>query len=163
MTPRHPLSELYSMKSKLAAPHPAVHWRCGNMRCKTIAAVNGGSQRWSFRLEDASLRSPSLCVRVRGLELLTKRLFTGGVVAAAAPDARSSCALTAVSDHSGLSANRAGVLNAQSWRLIIVWLEVRVLPAPPRSPAQTGISRFSANRPEQAAICPRILSLQSAD
>ena len=33
-----------------------------------------------------------------------------------------SCALTAVSDHSGLSANRAGVLNAQSWRLIIVWL-----------------------------------------
>jgi hypothetical protein len=55
--------------------------------------------------------------------------------------------MTAVSDHSGLSANRAGVLNAQSWRLIIVWLEVRVLPAPPRSPAQTGISRFSANRP----------------
>jgi hypothetical protein len=35
-----------------------------------------------------------------------------------------SCALTAVSDHSGLSANRAAVLNAQSWRLIIVWLEV---------------------------------------
>jgi hypothetical protein len=30
------------------------------------------------------------------------------------------------------------------------WLEVRVLPAPPRSPAQTGISRFSANRPELA-------------
>ena len=50
------------------------------------------------------------------------------MVAAAAPDARSSCALTAVSDHSGLSADRAGVLNAQSWRLIIVWLEVRVLP-----------------------------------
>jgi hypothetical protein len=43
------------------------------------------------------------------------------------------------------------------------WLEVRVLPAPPRSPAQTGISRFSANRPELAAICARILSLQSAD
>jgi hypothetical protein len=42
--------------------------------------------------------------------------------------------LTAVSDHSGLSANRAGVLNAQSWRLIIVWFEVRVLPAAPRSP-----------------------------
>jgi hypothetical protein len=33
------------------------------MRCKTIAAVNGGSQRWSFRLEDASLRSLSLYVR----------------------------------------------------------------------------------------------------
>ena len=40
---------------------------------------------------------------------------------------------------------------------------VRVLPAPPRSPEQTGISRFSANRPEPAAICARILSLQSAD
>jgi hypothetical protein len=46
---------------------------------------------------------------------------------------------------------------------IIIWSEVRVLPAPPRSPAQTGISRFSANRPELAAICARILSLQSAD
>jgi hypothetical protein len=57
-------------------------------------------------------------------------------------DARSSCVLTVVSDHSGLSANRAGLLNAH------VWLEVRVLPAPPRSPAQTGISRFSANRPD---------------
>jgi hypothetical protein len=32
-----------------------------------------------------------------------------------------------------------------------------------RSPEQTGISRFSANRPELAAICARILSLQSAD
>ena len=51
------------------------------------------------------------------------------------------------SDHFGLSANRAGVLNAQSWRLIIVWLEVRVFPAPPRSPAQTEISQFNANRP----------------
>ena len=82
--------------------------------------------------------------------------------------------LTAVSDHSGLSANRAGLLNAQSWRLIIVWLEVRVLPAPPRSltrvsaitvwlevrvlpapprsPTQTEISRFSANSPELAGI-----------
>jgi hypothetical protein len=36
-------------------------------------------------------------------------------------------------------------------------------PSPPRSPAQTGISRFSANRPELAAIRARILSLQSAD
>jgi hypothetical protein len=51
--------------------------------------------------------------------------------------------LTAVSDHSGLSANRAGPLNAQSWRLIIVWLEVRVLPAPPRSLVQTEISRLA--------------------
>ena len=59
------------------------------------------------------------------------------MVAAAAPDARSSCALTAVSDHSGLSANRAGVLNAQSWRLIIVWLEVRA----PRSLAQLAAKR----------------------
>jgi hypothetical protein len=31
------------------------------------------------------------------------------------------------------------------------------------SSAQTGISRFSVNRPELAAICARILSLQSAD
>ena len=74
------------------------------------------------------------------------------MVAAAAPDARSSCALTAVSDHSGLSANRAGVLNAQSWRLIIVWLEVRVLPAPPRSLKQTEISGFGVNSPELAGI-----------
>src|SRR6201987_1617392 len=44
-----------------------------------------------------------------------------------------------------------------------VWFQVRVLSAPPRSPEQTGISRFSANRPELAAICARILSLQSAD
>ena len=54
-----------------------------------------------------------------------------------------------LADHSGLSANRAGVLNAQSWRLIIVWLEVRVLPAPPRSLTQTEISRFNANSPER--------------
>jgi hypothetical protein len=60
--------------------------------------------------------------------------------------------LTAVSDHSGLSANRAGLLNAQSWRLIIVWLEVRVLPAPPRSPTQTEISRFIVNSPELAGF-----------
>ena len=62
---------------------------------------------------------------------------------------------------SGLSANRAGVLNAQSWRLITAWLEVRVLPAPPRTPAQTEISQFSANSPELAAIRARIVSLQS--
>ena len=37
------------------------------------------------------------------------------------------------------------------------------LPAPPRSPAKMGISRISAYRPELAAICARILSLQSAD
>jgi hypothetical protein len=54
------------------------------------------------------------------------------------------------------------MLLAPYW-LITAWLEVRVLPGPPRSPEQTGISRFSANRPELAAICARILSLQSAD
>jgi hypothetical protein len=47
--------------------------------------------------------------------------------------------------------------------LVTDWLEIRVLPAPPRSRAQKGISRFSANRPELAAIRARILSLQSAD
>jgi hypothetical protein len=45
---------------------------------------------------------------------------------------------------------------------INAWLEVRVLPTPPRSLAQTEISRFSANSPELAAIRARILSLQSA-
>jgi hypothetical protein len=50
-----------------------------------------------------------------------------------------------------------------SQELIIVWLQVRVLPGPPRSPAQTEISQFNANRPELAAICARILSLQSTD
>ena len=64
--------------------------------------------------------------------------------------------LTAGSDHSGLPANRAGLLNAQSWRLIIVWLEVRVLPAPPRSLVQTEISRLVANSPELAGIRLRI-------
>ena len=68
--------------------------------------------------------------------------------------AASACALTAVSDHSGLSANRAGLLNAQSWRLIIVWLEVRVLPAPPRSPTQTEISAFVCVLPGIRAIWP---------
>jgi hypothetical protein len=72
-------------------------------------------------------------------------------------------ALTAASDHCALSANRAAVLNAQSWRLIIVWLEVRVLPAPPRSLAQTEISRLVANSPELAGIRVRILSLQAVD
>jgi hypothetical protein len=73
------------------------------------------------------------------------------VVAAAAPDARSSCVLTAVSDHSGLSANRAEVLNAQSWRLIIVWLEVRVLPAPP---IHIEITRFSSFIESCPGACP---------
>jgi hypothetical protein len=58
---------------------------------------------------------------------------------------------------------RAGVLNAQSWRLIIVWLEVRVLPAPPRSRHQTEISRFFMKSPELAGIRARILSLQAVD
>jgi hypothetical protein len=40
-----------------------------------------------------------------------------------------------------------------------VWLEVRVLPAPPRSPAQTGISRFSANRPRtDGDLCTHFVS-----
>jgi hypothetical protein len=51
----------------------------------------------------------------------------------------------------------------RAWRLIIVWLEVRVLPAPPRSPAQTEISRFSAKSPELAAIRARILSPWSVE
>ena len=34
---------------------------------------------------------------------------------------------------------------------------------PPRSPAQTEISQFNANRLELAAICAPILSLQFAD
>ena len=53
--------------------------------------------------------------------------------------------------------------NAQSYRLIIVWLEVRVLPAPPCSLTQTEISRFMANSPELAEIRARILSLQAVD
>jgi hypothetical protein len=36
--------------------------------------------------------------------------------------------------------------------LITVWFEVRVLPGPPRSPAQTEISQFNANRPELALL-----------
>jgi hypothetical protein len=43
------------------------------------------------------------------------------------------------------------------------WLEVRVLPAPPRSLTQTEISRFSANSPELAGILARVLSPQSVD
>jgi hypothetical protein len=35
---------------------------------------------------------------------------------------------------------------------ITVWLEVRVLPAPPRSPTQTEISRFIVNSPELAGF-----------
>ena len=57
-----------------------------------------------------------------------------------------------LADHSGLSANSAGVLNAQSWRLIIVWLEVRVLPTPPRSLMQKEICRFLASRPDFAGV-----------
>src|SRR6516165_1993495 len=51
------------------------------------------------------------------------------------------------------------MLNAQSWRLIIVWLEVRVLPGPPRSPAQTEISQFNANRPQFGGdLCTHFIS-----
>ena len=126
----------------------------------------------------ATSREISVCARLRGgagrtrtsnqtviaetrLNQGSPHRFTGGVVAAAL-DARSSCVLTAVSDHSGLSANRAGA-QCSELRLIIVWLEVRVLPAPPRSLTQTEISRFSANRPELAGIRARILSLQCVD
>jgi hypothetical protein len=74
--------------------------------------------------------------------------------------------LTAVSDHSGLSANRAGVLNAQSWRLIIVWLEVRVLPAPPRSLTQTEISRLTQGRTAEVSspvVMPALMQLVDID
>jgi hypothetical protein len=51
------------------------------------------------------------------------------------------------------------VLNAESWRLIIVWLEVLVLPAPPHSPSRTEIflpfvdtpRRYIRGRPRQLA------------
>ena len=49
-----------------------------------------------------------------------------------------------------------------SQELIIVWLEVRVLPAPPRSLAQTEISRFIANCPELAGFRVCASSLQRA-
>jgi hypothetical protein len=42
---------------------------------------------------------------------------------------------------------------------IIVWLEVRVLPAPPRSPVQTEISRCSANSAELVGFPAGTLSL----
>ena len=38
---------------------------------------------------------------------------------------------------------------AEVARLIIVWLEVRVLPAPPRSLTQTEISRLVVNSPRR--------------
>jgi hypothetical protein len=38
------------------------------------------------------------------------------------------------------------------WRLIMAWLEVRVLSAPPRSPIQTEISRCHANSAELAGF-----------
>ena len=44
-------------------------------------------------------------------------------------------------------------------RLIIVWLEVRVLPAPPRSPIQTEISRCHANSAEPPGFRASALSL----
>jgi hypothetical protein len=42
----------------------------------------------------------------------------------------------------------------RAWRLIIVWLEVRVLPAPPHSLAQE-ISRLLANSSELARLCAK--------
>jgi hypothetical protein len=49
--------------------------------------------------------------------------------------------------------------DGQSWRLIIVWLEVRVLPAPPHSPLQTEISQSPTNSPELAGFREGPLSL----
>ena len=49
------------------------------------------------------------------------------------------------------------------WRLITAWLEVRVLSGPPRSLAQTEISRFFMKSPKLAGIPVRILSLQCVD
>jgi len=49
------------------------------------------------------------------------------------------------------------------WEIRVTRLVRLRLRPPPRSPAQTEISQFNANRPELAAICARILSLQSAD
>src|SRR6516164_5433648 len=54
-------------------------------------------------------------------------------------------------------------VSARTLRKYLIQPNMGHLPGPPRSLAQTEISRFSANRPELAAICARILSLQSAD
>jgi len=47
--------------------------------------------------------------------------------------------------------------------LITAWLEVRVLPGPPRILTQTEISRFIAKCPDLAGIRARILSLRIVD
>src|SRR5207245_8525192 len=43
-------------------------------------------------------------------------------------------------------------LRFESFQLITVWLEVLVLPAPPRSPMQTDVSRSLTNGPQFAGI-----------
>jgi AraC-like DNA-binding protein len=49
------------------------------------------------------------------------------------------------SGHRGLGWAKEGARGVKGSRQIIVWLEVRVLPAPPRSPTQTEIARCPAN------------------
>jgi hypothetical protein len=58
---------------------------------------------------------------------------------------------------------RSSFVMAHSWRLIIIWLEVRVLPAPPHSLVGTEIFSLSANSPRTGAIRARILSLRPVD
>ena len=58
-----------------------------------------------------------------------------------------------------LSLQAGTLLSAQSTRLIIVWLEVRILPAPPHSPIQTEISRCLANSAELVGFRAGALSL----
>jgi hypothetical protein len=52
-------------------------------------------------------------------------------------------------------------ISVWGWWLIIVWLEVRVLPTPPRSPIQTEISRCHANSAEPPGFRAGALSLLS--
>jgi hypothetical protein len=85
----------------------------------------------------------------------------------ATPLLRALCEKRAVDQCSELAADN-GLVRSSSppslrWRLITAWLEVRVFSAPPRSLAQTEISRLVANSPELAGIRAPILSLQAVD
>jgi hypothetical protein len=114
-----------------------------------------------------SLFARDCVVGLGGLELLTKRLSAAGSEQSGAA-ARSSCVLTAVSDHSGPSS--AAAISApvnqcgEPWFTrvseITVWFEVRVLPAPPRSLVQAEISRLVANSPELAGIRVRSFAIR---
>ncbi len=55
------------------------------------------------------------------------------------------------------------LVNAQSTWLIIVWLEVRVLPAPPHSPSRTEIFLPFVETPGIGAVVCIDLSLQTSD